>query len=79
MKLSELKHIVDTLSNGCAHDHEVVISVSERSIPASAFATVKCVSQGIDWNHGKLFIHPDEPLIRKPKKITPFKLKSKTP
>jgi len=45
---------------------EIVIELQEPGFPAKPCVSVKNTSLGIDWDTGKMFIHPSESLIRKP-------------
>ncbi len=43
----------------------VVIQLSEPSIGGSACVAVNDICAGFDWDHGKIFIIPSEPLVKK--------------
>lgn len=54
-------------------DYRSVIRENRSSLGALATIEVKSMGFGIDWDHGKLIIYPDKPMIEKPK---PKKIKA---
>jgi len=66
MKISEFKQIIDRLAQSpISRDSDVCVVVSEPSIGATATISVKTIGQGFDWNHGKVMIFTEQPIIRK--------------
>lgn len=68
MKLSQLIETVNKMieSQICA-DPEVMVILSEPGMPATPCVKVKDVSLGFDWDHGKLMLRTEEPVVRKKK------------
>jgi len=44
-------------------DIEVLITLSESSVGSRAFAKVKYVGMGFDWENGQLRIEPEKPIV----------------
>jgi hypothetical protein len=67
MTLRELKTIVDIHLKDCPEwkEHEVMVMVSEKSMPARAMVKVSSAHPGIDWEDGRFIITPEERLVRK--------------
>ena len=66
MKLSELIETINTLTKSpICQDPEVVIVVSDGGFPGTPSVKVKDISLGFDWDHGKLMLRPEQPLVRK--------------
>lgn len=66
MKLSELKKYIDRQVEvmGDYEDPEVVIGIKlpYSTVGGSPFTKVKSVQMGFDWDQGKFFLTPEEPL-----------------
>ena len=66
MKLSELKQIIELYSrDGHYEDPEVVIQIKlpYNTVCGTPFVKVKSVQMGFDWDQGKFFMVPEEPVM----------------
>lgn len=67
MTVGELHHHLEVaIESGKEHD-KVVVRMSEVGIPHAPMVPVERVGIGFDWTMGMFIIHPNQPVIRKPK------------
>ena len=65
MTVRDIKDTLDFYSEHGYDDANVLITLSEPSIGARAFAEIKYISAGIDWENGQIRIEPIVELCRK--------------
>ncbi|MEX0597810.1 MAG: hypothetical protein WD512_15060 [Candidatus Paceibacterota bacterium] len=69
VNLEELKNLVDStvehLYDKESKDVPLSINISEPSMGARAYSSVKYIGMGMDWEHGQLRITPEDELVRK--------------
>jgi hypothetical protein len=70
MKLKELIERLQVFRDECdAGDWEACIPISgEGGIGGHSVVSIKQTAMGFDWNHGKVFLYPMNPLFKKPQK-----------
>lgn len=63
-----LKDLIEILNENASDDAKkdmpVVIFFNEPSIGTSSYTGISGAFEGFDWNHGKFFMFPSEPLVR---------------
>lgn len=67
MTLEELAYKVDWLWNNCKRDKQVVVTLNSTSMGGRAFANVRDICKGVDWEAGQIRIAVDRPIIEKNK------------
>lgn len=67
MKARELRDIICRGDAIRYLDDEIRVVLNQPGMPATPSVGVKSACPGIDWDHGKLLLRTDEPIVSKPK------------
>ena len=63
MRINELIELLQEVKSSHGGDLQVVIQVYRRfSIGSTPYVDIDDIYAGIDWNHGKVFLHPADKL-----------------
>lgn len=65
MKLSQLREILNEKHFDENLDWEVVVLLDQSSFGASASSIVKYVSEGFDYDRGKIILHTEDKLVKR--------------
>lgn len=69
MKIEELyEKLGKLLENKYNRGLEIVIRTYDPAVGPASFAQITGFGQGIDWDHGKMFMYTDKKLITKKEK-----------